>query len=209
VARAKAQDRRRQRILGAAYEAFSARSYDDVTLADLAVRAGTSERTVYRLFGTKRQLLSLWLREGAPGMAAWPDPAMMTDTHTFVRDLVDFYEQHGLAILNMLSQEESVPALRRLLDDGRERYEKGIERGLRHLLRGVRGVARKQRQLQLATLCDVQMWSLLRRGKRLPRAEVERVLTDMLAAIGTAPQRRRADLERRTAEIEARRRRAA
>jgi AcrR family transcriptional regulator len=188
VARAKAQDGRRQRILGAAYEAFSARRYDEVTLAELAARAGTSERTVYRLFGTKKRLLSLWLREGAPGMATWPDPSLLTDPHLFVRGLVDFYEQYGLAILNMLSQEGSVPALRRVLDDGRERYEKGIERALGHLLHGVRGVARQRRYLQLVTICDVHMWNLLRHGKRLPRADVERHLAEMLAAIATAPQ---------------------
>jgi AcrR family transcriptional regulator len=186
VARAQAQDDRRQRILDAAYEAFSARRYDDVTLADLAGRAGTSERTVYRLFGTKKRLLSLWLSEGAPGMATWPDPAVLPDTHAFVHELVLFYEEHGVAILNMLSQEASVPALRRLLDPWRVRHEKGIERALGHLLRGSRGEARKRRHLQLVTICDVQMWNLLRHGKRLPRADVERVLTEMLAAIGTA-----------------------
>jgi hypothetical protein len=119
-------------------------------------------------------------------MATWPEPSMLPDPHAFVHELVVFYEEHGVAILNMLSQEASVPALRRALDPWRVRHEKGIERALGHLLRGVRGDARKRRHLQLVTICDVQMWNLLRHGKRLPQADVERVLTEMLAAIGTA-----------------------
>jgi AcrR family transcriptional regulator len=185
AARARARDARRQRILDAAYEAFSALRYEDVTLEDVAARSGTSKRTVYRLFGTKKQLHAAWLREGAPGIPARPDPSTLTDTHGFVRRLVEFYEENGAAILNMLAQESSVPALRPLLDDGRQRYEQGIERALGHLLRGLRGATRKRRHMQLVVICDVYMWSMLRRGRGLTQADVERVIGEMLAVLGT------------------------
>jgi AcrR family transcriptional regulator len=180
AARAAARDERRKSILDAAYEAFGARRYEDVTLAEVAARAGTSERTVYRLFGTKQRLLSSWLQEVAPAIGPPPDPSLRSDSRAFVRVMVDFYEHRGASILNMLAQEDSVPELRPLLDWGRDRYDEGIERGLGHLLRGFRGAARKRRHMQLVVICDVYTWSLLRQGRKLTQAEVERVLEDML-----------------------------
>ena len=89
----------------------------------------------------------------------------------------------------MLAQEESVPALRPLLDWGRERYDQGIEQGLGHLLRGFRGAARKRRHMQLVVICDVYTWSILRHGRKLSQAEVERVLTDMLQVLEGATKK--------------------
>lgn len=181
AARADARDDRRKRVLEAAYEAFGARRFEDVTLAEVAARAGTSERTVYRLFGTKKRLLSAWLKEVAPDIGPPPEPTLRNDSGAFVRVMVEFYEQRGAAILNMLSQESSVPSLRPILDWGRARYDEGIERGLGHLLRGYRGAARKRRHHQLVVICDVYTWSILRQGRRLSKAEVVKVLEDMLA----------------------------
>jgi AcrR family transcriptional regulator len=187
AARAKTRDARRTAILEAAYAEFGVRRYEDVTLAQVAARAGTSERTVYRLFGTKQRLLSSWLKEVAPGIGPPPDPSLRNDSRAFVRVMVEFYEQRGASILNMLAQEDSVPALRPLLDWGRDRYDEGIKRALGHLLRGFRGAARKRRHMQIVVICDVYTWSLLRQGRKLSKAEVERVLVDMLAFLEVAP----------------------
>ena len=187
ASRAKARDARRKRILEAAYEAFGARRYEEVTLAEVAARAGTSQRTVYRLFGTKKRLLSSWLREVAPDIGPPPDPSVRNDTFAFVHVMVDFYERRGPAILNMLAQEHSVPALRPLLDWGRDKYDEGIQQGLGHLLKGYRGAARKRRHMQLVVICDVYTWSLLRQGRKLSQPEVERVLVEMLSLLDQNP----------------------
>jgi AcrR family transcriptional regulator len=187
TARAEASAERRRRILEAAYEVFGARRYDDVTLAEVAARAGTSERTVYRLFGTKKRLLSSFLREIAPGVRPPPDPTLQNDSRAFVRAMVDFYEQSGASVLNLLDQEDAVPALRPLLDSGRQKYDEGIERGLGHLLKGFRGAARKRRQMALVVICDVYTWRLLRQGRGLSQTEVVHVLEDMLALLEAAP----------------------
>ena len=185
AARADARDERRKRILDAAYEAFGVRRYEDVTLAEVATRAGLSERTVYRLFGTKKRLLTAWLKEIAPNIGPPPEPSLRNDSRAFVRVMVEFYEQRGSAILNMLAQESSVTALRPILDWGRMRYDEGIERGLGHLLRGCRGAARKRRHHQLVVICDVYTWSLLRHGRKLSQNEVVKVLEDMLSILET------------------------
>ncbi|APR78005.1 Transcriptional regulator, TetR family protein [Minicystis rosea] len=151
----------------------------------MATRAGLSERTVYRLFGTKKRLLTAWLKEIAPNIGPPPEPSLRNDSRAFVRVMVEFYEQRGPALLNMLAQESSVAALRPILDWGRMRYDEGIERGLGHLLRGYRGAARKRRHHQLVVICDVYTWSLLRHGRKLSQNEVVKVLEDMLAIFET------------------------
>jgi hypothetical protein len=105
------------------------------------------------------------------------------DSRAFVRIMVDFYEHRGASLLNMLGQEDSVPALRPLLDWGRQRYDEGIERGLGHLLFGFKGAARKRRHMQLVVICDVYTWSLLRHGRGLSQNEVVHVLEDMLTVL--------------------------
>ena len=91
------------------------------------------------------------------------------------------------SLLNMLGQEDAVPALRPLLDWGRQKYDEGIERGLGHLLQGYRGAARKRRHMALVVICDVYTWSLLRQGRGLSQAEVVHVLEDMLGMLAAAP----------------------
>lgn len=180
AARADATDARRREILHTAYEAFGLRRYEDVTLAEVAARAGTSERTVYRLFHTKEHLLSAWLTEIGSGIGPPPDPSLRNDTKAFVRVMIAFYEERGASILNMLAQEDAVPALRPLMEWGRNLYDEGIERGLGHLLRGFRGAARQRRRMQLVVACDVYTWKLLRHGRGLTQGETERVIEDML-----------------------------
>ena len=186
AARADATDARRRRILESAYEAFGLRRYEDVTLAEVAARAETSERTVYRLFGTKERLLSSWLSEIGPGVAPPPDPSLRNDTRAFVRVMIAFYEERGASILNMLAQEEAVPALRPLMAWGRDLYDEALERGLGHLLRGFRGAARQRRRMQLVMACDVYTWKLLRHGRGLSQGEVERVIEDLLDVLEKA-----------------------
>ena len=183
AARADATDARRRKILETAYEAFGLRRYEDVTLAEVAARAGTSERTVYRLFGTKERLLSAWLSEIGSGVGPPSDPSLRNDSKAFVRVMVAFYEERGASILNMLAQEDAVPALRPLLEWGRNLYDEGLERGLGHLLRGFRGAARQRRRMQLVIACDVYTWKLLRHGRGLSQGETERVIEDLLSIL--------------------------
>ena len=55
------------------------------------------------------------------------------------------YEAHGVAILRMLSQEDRVPAVRNLMDAGRDYHRKWVERTFKPLLQGLRGRRRERR----------------------------------------------------------------
>ena len=78
--RAAAAEATRERILVAAAEVFLERWYDDVTLAELAKRAGVSGQTVINHYGGKGAARRCGLRlpgaSRSPFAATRPSPAM-------------------------------------------------------------------------------------------------------------------------------------
>ncbi|MEU0543886.1 TetR/AcrR family transcriptional regulator [Nocardia sp. NPDC005978] len=49
--------RRRREIVEAAYEVFTAQGYEATAISEVAARAGIGQGTVYRYFGSKREIL--------------------------------------------------------------------------------------------------------------------------------------------------------
>ncbi|MGW4244934.1 TetR/AcrR family transcriptional regulator, partial [Nocardia sp. NPDC004722] len=49
--------RRRQQIIEAAFEVFTAQGYEATAISQVAARAGIGQGTVYRYFGSKREIL--------------------------------------------------------------------------------------------------------------------------------------------------------
>lgn len=59
---------RRQEILAAAYEVFSAKGYDDASVAEIAAIVGIVEGGIYKHFSNKRELLFETMREYYAGV---------------------------------------------------------------------------------------------------------------------------------------------
>src|SRR4051812_39866010 len=74
-ARAEAAERVSEQLLDAAHEVLLARSYDELTLQEVADRAGTSLSTLLRRFGSKEGLLATLSRSGRLGAARRPGAA--------------------------------------------------------------------------------------------------------------------------------------
>jgi AcrR family transcriptional regulator len=75
----------RDRIAAAARRLFATSGYGATSIAAIAAEAGVATRTVYAVFGTKREILSVicerWLeeagaREGVAAVLAEPDPVL-------------------------------------------------------------------------------------------------------------------------------------
>ena len=65
----------RERILGAAFEAFAEHGYAQTSTLEIATRAKVSKRELYALFGSKQQMLVACISERAQRMrppADWP-----------------------------------------------------------------------------------------------------------------------------------------
>lgn len=177
--RAAAAEATRERILVAAAEVFLDRWYDDVTLAEIAKRAGVSGQTVINHYGGKEQLATEayeYLGEQITLRRYTPEPG---DVKGAVEALVEDYEITGDAVVRMLALEEKVATLAPLLARGRKGHREWVETMF--------GAPELVPELIVAT--DVYAWKLLRRDQGLGREETAAAIRHMVQAILDRRQR--------------------
>jgi AcrR family transcriptional regulator len=182
AARAEAAAETRARLLGAAWQQFASRPYEDVLLREIAADAAVSAQTLHTAFGSKEQLFTAaYLWWGEPVIAG-RDAAPVGRVPEAIANLFDHYEAHGTAILRMLSQEERIPAVRQMTDAGRAYHSAWAAKTFAPLLRGLRGAPRKRRLSAIVVATDLLVWKLLRRDMGRERHEAERIVAEMVQA---------------------------
>jgi AcrR family transcriptional regulator len=183
VARAAAAEQTRARILDALAEAIERTWIDEVTLDEIAAKAGTTRQTVIRLYGGKEGLLAavaerigqqVVLRRALP-----PGPLARAVAHAVARD----YEVSGDMVLRLLAQEGRYPIMTTLLDIGRRWHREWVETTCAAALAARLPAARRRLLDQLVVVTDVYTWKLLRRDMRHPAAEAEAIVADMLGKL--------------------------
>lgn len=169
-------DRARQtgeRILMAALEQFADRPYDEVSLQDVADAAGVTVQTVLRRFGSKADLVTA---AGALG-AQLVRQERASAPRDALDNLAEHYERWGDRVLRLLAQEERVPGIRAVTEEGRRIHAEWVE--------GAFGPQDPFRLALLIAATDVYVWKLLRRDRGLSvaeyRAGVERLVRAALA----------------------------
>lgn len=180
VARAVATEATRDAILAAATAAFWERPSTEVSLEEVADRAGVSARTVLRHFDSKDGLWEAAVQREAARVQAQRDTAPPGDVPAAVRVLVDHYEQMGDRVLRMLAEEAVVPALREVADLGRRTHLAWCRRVFAPALADLDPPTRQRRTAQLAAVCDVYVWKLLRRDAGLDRPQTEQAMVELL-----------------------------
>lgn len=180
TARAEAAAATGERILDAAVELFVAKPLDEISLDELAQRAGVSGRTIIRRFGGKREILAAATAREGTRIRAQRDEAQPGDLPQAVKVLLDHYEELGERVLRMLAEEIRRPELVPILKEGREVHAQWCERVFGPALAGLRGPERDRRLAQFVALCDVYTWKLLRLDRGLSRRATERALVEML-----------------------------
>jgi AcrR family transcriptional regulator len=177
--RAEAFAETRKAILDAAIELSDPRA----PLAAIAARAGVSERTVLRHFGSRDGLLAEGIRENLARREAERFALPAGDVPRAVAALVDQYEAFGDRILRLLAEE----GVDRRIDDGlargRELHRRWVVEKLGPLLDGCDIPARRRRIAQLVAVCDVYTWKVLRRDSGLGRAETESAIRELVEAV--------------------------
>jgi AcrR family transcriptional regulator len=175
--RAAAAEATRERILEAAAEAFLEHWYDDVTLTEVAKRAGVSGQTVINHFGGKEQLAAAAHRRIGEQITSLRYTPAAGDAAALVDALVQDYERTGDAVVRLLALEEKVPSLRPLLARGRESHRDWV----REMFLAPELVP------ELVVATDVYTWKLLRRDQGLSRDET---LAAMLRIVEALLERR-------------------
>ncbi len=187
-ARAETTAATRERILEAVEAAFDELQFDEITLSEVAKRAGVSVQTVLRHFGTREGLFLATLEHTAARMAVDRGLEAGETVEEIVGGLVDHYDEFGGRILRLLAQEEREPGLRVLANLGRAFHVEWCKRAFAASLKGLRGAQRERRVAQIAALTDIYVWKLLRRDRKLSGAQTKVAMCEMLAPL-TEPSR--------------------
>jgi AcrR family transcriptional regulator len=169
-----------ERILDATIAAFWESPGAQISLDDVARRAGVTVQTVIRRFGNKEHLLAAAGERESARVAAERDPATIGDVEGAVRQLLDHYETRGDQVMRLLSEEQRLPGLKTIADRGRVMHRDWCKRVFAPALAGKTGSDRRRRLAQLVAVCDVYTWKLLRRDAGLSRRQTEVALFELI-----------------------------
>jgi AcrR family transcriptional regulator len=179
-ARAEATAVTRRRILRAVLDLHIERFHDEITLQDVAQRAGVTVQTVLRHFGSRDRLVTAAAEQATNEVLEQRSGAPVGDIGGAVENLLDHYEEWGRSVLRLLAQEDRVPQLRVVADGGRVAHYAWVERTFGPYLAEA---SDPQLRPKLIALTDVYTWKLLRLDLGLDRAATASALASMIRAV--------------------------
>lgn len=183
----------RERILAAAFAAFTERGFAAASTLDIATRARVSKRELYALFGSKQQMLVACISERVSRMGLRADAAAPRNRPELEARLVKF----GALLLGELSEPEVIAVYRLAVSEADRSPEVG--QALNHY--GSRAACAALREIlegaQSARLLDddVDLEALVSRF-------MSRLLDDLLMSLALGLRRRpdKEEIERRSCE---------
>lgn len=183
--RAAAAQRTTDAIVDAALAFIPARSWEDLTIGEIADRAGVTERTVLRHFSTKDDVARACSARAIEQVRAQRRGAPGTSLDDAVTELVAHYEERGDTALWLLDHARRVPVLAEAAADGSAMHEDWVRGVFGEPVRalGLDAPERRQRMAALSAATDVHTWHILRRRSGLTRRDTEAALRTMCAAL--------------------------
>ncbi|MFL6159421.1 MAG: TetR/AcrR family transcriptional regulator [Marmoricola sp.] len=180
--RAEAAEQTRKRITRAAFELQTERLTAEISLEDVADRAGVSVQTVLRRFGSKAGLFEaslVWINEQIGEERRAP----AGDVPVAIRVLVDHYEKHGDFALLMLAQENSYDHVRQMCDAGKHMHRGWVAEVFAPQLGDLSAAAHDEAVDLLVVATDVYTWKLMRRDRGLSRSQTEQRISSLVSAV--------------------------
>ncbi|HET7463261.1 MAG TPA: helix-turn-helix domain-containing protein [Longimicrobium sp.] len=162
-ARAQAAARTARDILAAAASLWRERPLDEITLAEIAGRAGVSVRTVIRRFGSREGVVAACIAADAAGIVAERDASAAGDVDGALALLLGHYERDGDAVIRTLALEERVAEARAIVENGRAAHRAWCARVFAPYLPAHADPSRAARLDAFVAATDVYAWKLLRR----------------------------------------------
>lgn len=184
VARAEAAAATAERILEATAEVFWESPTATVSLEEVARHSGVTVQTILRHFGSRDALMAAAADRESAKVRSQRDRAEPGKVQQAVSILVDHYEETGRKVLRMLAEEERVPSLKVIVDQGRELHREWCQRVFAPALARIPDPKTRRRRLaQFVAVCDVYTWKLLRVDQGLSRRESELALGELLNSL--------------------------
>ena len=181
-ARAEAAEATAHRVIAAFSDCMRNRWFDELTLEEIAGRAGVTARTVIRRFGGKEGLLAAFAEDFIPAVGVSRDAAP-GDVDAAVERVVAVYEAWGDGIIRNLAQEERHPALKPLLDRGRAAHRAITAQAFAPWLEPLAEPDRRRTLDTLVAATDVYAWKLARRDIGRSREETATLLRRLVDAV--------------------------
>lgn len=182
-ARADAAAATGDRILDAMADLFWEHPSDRITLDQVAARSGVTVQTVIRRFGNKERLFEAAVARQAAQVGEARSGVVPGDVAGAVANLMDHYELMGERVLRMLAEEDRIPAIAALVEQGRKVHRDWCEHAFGPFIESGDSAASDRRRAQFVAICDVYTWKLLRRDSGLSRRQTEQALIEMLAPL--------------------------
>ncbi|BCB90060.1 hypothetical protein Psuf_073730 [Phytohabitans suffuscus] len=183
-ARGEAKAATRERILRSVLDLSEEKMTIEITLDEVASRAGTSVQTVLRHFGTREGLLDAAVARASAEVAE-ERRAPAGDPGAALRAIVAHYERRGDFVLRMLSQEHD-PRIAAVVGPGKLLHRAWVEEVFAPQLAARSGADRDALADLLVVATDVYAWKLLRRDRGLDpdttRARMLALVSAILAA---------------------------
>jgi AcrR family transcriptional regulator len=172
----------KERIALAAQRLLLARSYEDITLADIAAGADVSHQTVLNHFESKEGAALAALELFRSEIQGLRKSVRRGDPSHAVEVLVEQYEQFGDLNVRWAMSAERLGRLAVLLDEAREGHRAWLEEVFGNRLPAA-PAARRRGLNALHAASDVYTWKLLRRDLRLSRADTTRTMKALVNGV--------------------------
>lgn len=172
-------------IVTAALSFVPDRAWEDVTIAEVAARAGVTERTVLRHFATKDDLARACMARGQAEVRAERPGAPGTSLEDAIAELVAHYEERGDVALWLLDHARRSDVLAAAAAEGSALHTAWVD-GVFGGPLGPLGLPAAERRRRLAALnaaTDVHAWNVLRRRCGLSRRDTEAALRATCAGL--------------------------
>ena len=181
--RATAAEATGQRILQAVLDLYMTQWLEDLTLDDVAARAGVTVQTVLRRYGSKAGLIQAAGESLYQQVSSQRNQAPAGDIAGAVANLVDHYEAIGDLTIRTLAQEQRHAALHEFAERGRMLHRAWVETAFSPLLDGLPMGERGDVLAKLVVVTDLYAWKLLRRDMGFEREQTERYVVEMVSAM--------------------------
>jgi AcrR family transcriptional regulator len=182
TSRARSVEETRHRILEASVDLHGERLVTDISLDDVADRAGVSVQTVLRHFGSRAGLFDATVVYVNDQVAA-ERRAPVGDVPAALRILTDHYEKRGDMALMMLAQETTYDHVRAMSERGKETHRAWVAEVFALDLEPLTVSAREELLDLLVVATDVYTWKLLRRDAGHSRAVTEHRMNTLVSAL--------------------------
>lgn len=171
----------RKRIIEAMLDLSEKSWMDQITLQDIAERAGVTVQTILRHYASKEGLVLAVSYSVGSVVVSERDAVEVGNVEGATEYLVGHYESMGDRVLHLLAQEKRYPPLGELMESGRKIHREWVGRVFAPYM----ATKRERERLipQLTAVCDVYIWKLLRRDMGKTAEEYRTALQDLIWAI--------------------------